>query len=151
MDFLLDILSGVIIAFGYDFFNTVRHRFRRKKAEIICDICFWLFAGGVILWVLFYTADMALRAYEFFGILTGVCFYFTALSQLLLPIHRKIADLFYFFSKMLFTTVSFSAIIIKNGFLFLWSPFRWLGRMCRKLMAKPIRAFKENKKLIKRI
>ncbi|MBQ7791921.1 MAG: spore cortex biosynthesis protein YabQ [Clostridia bacterium] len=151
MDFLLDILAGIVVWFGYDFFNTLRHRFHNKGAKVICDICFWLFAGALILGVLFYTADMALRAYEFLGILTGICFYYAILSDWLSPFHKKIADIFFFFYRILFTILRFFAIMIKNGFLCLWFPFRWLGSFSRKIVAKPMRAIQENKKLIKRI
>ncbi len=147
----MDIAAGLIVAFGYDFFNTLRHRLSPKKLGAVCDFLFWLFAGSVILVVLFYTTDMELRSYAFFGILTGVFFYFTALSQLLQPFHQKITDVFHFFSKILFTTVRFFVIIIKNGFLFLWIPFRWLGGFFKKLLAKPVWAFREHQKRIKRI
>lgn len=147
----MDIVAGLVIALGYDFFNTLRHRLTPKKLGAICDVLFWLFAGTVILGVLFYTTDMELRSYAFFGILTGVFFYFTALSYLLQPFLKKLTDVFYFFWKILFTIARFFAIIIKNGLLFLWIPFRWLGRLFRKLLAKPVRAFREHKKRIKRI
>lgn len=151
MEFLLDIGAGALVALVYDIMRAIRHRSGRKSLGIVCDILFWLFACGVVLTVLFYTSHMELRAYEFFGILTGVFFYFSALSDLLQPFCEKITGIFYFFWKILFTTVSFSAIMIKNGFLCLTTPFRLLNRLLGRMAARLNRAHKEHQKQVKRI
>lgn len=151
MAFLIDILTGLLVSFFYDLFRSLRHRIQRKKPNAILDILFWLFAGSLILSALFYNSDMALRAYEFLGILTGVFFYFSFLSSLLQPVFEKITGIFDFFSKILFTILRLFGIIIKNGFLFLSMPFRLLARFSKRGFGKWKTHLWKQRKLMKRI
>lgn len=151
MAFLIDILTGLLVSVCYDLFRSFRHRIQRIKPNAILDILFWLFAGFLILSALFYNSDMALRAYEFLGILTGVFFYFSLLSSPLQPVFKKITGIFQFFSKILFTILRFFGIMIKNGFLFLLTPFRLLARCIKQCFKKWKTALGKQKKLMKRI
>ena len=151
MAFLTDILTGMILGSGYDLLKAIRKKADYTIISIVCDVMFWLFSCGLILFVFFLTNDMKLRAYEFFGILSGVLLYFTVFSAPLGLVYEKIADIFHFFCKILFTSVHFFGIIVKNGVLFLGKPFVWSFRFLKKLLQAPKRAWKENMKLIKRI
>ncbi|MBQ7950333.1 MAG: spore cortex biosynthesis protein YabQ [Clostridia bacterium] len=151
MAFLIDICAGLLVGFGYDFFGALRHQIDKKKPNAFLDFLFWLFAGGVILTAFFYNSDLKLRAYEFFGILTGIFFYFSVLSNLFIPLHEKIADIFQFFYRILFTSVKWFVIIIKNGLLFLCFPFCRLLHYFKKRLTKLGAILKKHRKLIKRI
>lgn len=149
--FLIDICAGLLVGFGYDFFSALRHKIDQKTPNALLDFLFWLFAGGVILTALFYNSDLKLRAYEFFGISTGIFFYFSVLSSLFVPVHEKTADIFQFFYRILFTSARWFVIIIKNGLLFLCFPFCWLYGYFKKWLAKLGAILTKHRKLIKRI
>lgn len=151
MAFLIDIFAGMLIAFCYDFFRTLRHTVQNKAVQIISDILFWILTGCITLTALFYNSDIQLRAYEFFGILTGLFFYFSVLSSLLQPVHKMITNIFHFFSKTLFTIGNFFGIILKTGYLFLTFPFRFFAKWLHCFAARRKTAFQKQKKLLKRI
>ena len=151
MAFLTDILAGIILGSGYDFLKAVRSRTTQKILLILCDMAFWLCSCGMILFVFFITSDMKLRAYEFFGLLTGFFLYFTIFSRWLFPCYQKITDFLQLFFKILFTSIGFFGIILKNCFLFFLKPFWWIGKHLKRLFGILLHAWKENLKLVKRI
>lgn len=151
MAFLTDILTGIFLGCGYDFLKAIRTQTNRKAVLAICDILFWSVSCVAVLWVLFVTSDMRLRAYEFFGLLTGLFINFSVLSGFFSPLYKKIAEFLQLFFSFLFTTIRFFGIMIKNGVLFLCKPLVFTLRFVKKLIGKPVRAWKENLRLLKRI
>ncbi len=151
MAFMSDIVSGILVGMWYDFLKVSRHNVRRRAFWLLCDVLFWVLTGGFLVVVFFVTSDMELRAYEFLGVLTGVCIYFFFLGGFLMPVFEKISQFLLKIFQFLFTMVKMSAIMIKNGVVFLLIPFSWLQRFFSKLLVKPKRWWKEHRKLRKRI
>lgn len=149
--FLMDIFAGTVLGLGYDFLKAIRRRTTHNAILICCDMLFWLVSCSMILFVFFITSDMKLRAYEFFGLLTGIFLYFALFTRWLFPLCEKIAHFLQLFFKFLFTSLSFFGIIIKNGVLFSVKPLLWIWKWLKRLLGIPIHAWKENLKLVKRI
>jgi len=97
------------------------------------------------------TGDQKLRCYELFALGSGFSCYFWSISSYFVKISEKIADYFLLFFKIPFTILKFFAIMIKNGVLFLSSPFFRLFRIGKRNFLKGMRKLKHNLKLMKRI
>ncbi len=151
MAFLTDILAGFILGCGYDFLKAVRIHTKYKTISAICDLIFWLFSCSMILFVFFITSDMKLRAYEFFGLLTGLFLYFISIARWTFPVYEKITFFLQVFFKILFTSIIFFGIMVKNCVLWITKPLWWVFKRLKWILAFPILAFKENWKLTKRI
>ena len=151
MTLLIDVLAGTLLGIVYDTLKALRKKIKRPVMSILADIVFWgiTLAIGIQLFLL--TGDRKFRFYELFGMSAGFFFYFWSLSAHCAGISEKIADIFLFFSRLLFKILKFFGIIGKNGVLFLCKPFGYGIRIGKKHGSRIQKKFKQNWKLMKRI
>lgn len=89
--FLVFSLTGIAIGLLFDFFRILRRSFKTPNALIyIEDILFWILAGVLILYNIWYFNDGEIRVYMFLGIIIGVLIYMSTLSNILVKIFSKI-------------------------------------------------------------
>lgn len=151
MSLLLDVLCGLLLGFCYDILKSLRHKLQNKAVSFFLDLLFWGFALGICIFLFLLTGDQKFRFYELFLVGTGLLFYLWSLCGYFVGISEKIAVFFLFFFKLLFTSVRFFAIIIKNGVVFVGKPFGCLMRIGKKWSSKKLHTFKKHRKLMKRI
>ena len=149
------IFLGAGIGFLYDLLRAIRKKTNNNVILcVVCDFIFWVLAISFSFWILFEKYSFDLRLYHFLLIGTGLSIYFTFLSVIFTFIILKIINVFEFFLKLVFTILSFCGKIIKNCFLFITFPIRWIFNKIKKLkiFKKAIMFFKFIKsKIIKQL
>ncbi|NLA26133.1 MAG: hypothetical protein GX878_01925 [Firmicutes bacterium] len=82
---------GMICAFAYDLYRSVRVQFRRLPfaASFIGDCFFWLVAAAATVLFLFYRRWGEIYAYTYGGLAGGFIFYFYYFSNILFPLWQK--------------------------------------------------------------
>ena len=102
--FLVFSLTGMVIGILFDFFRILRRTIKTSNIVIyIQDLLFWILAGILILYNIWYFNNGEIRTYLFLGIILGVFIYMFTLSDILI----------YLFSKLLYIFISFFKIPIK--------------------------------------
>ncbi len=135
---LYSVLFGMIIAFLYDLFRTIRIEVQTGVLfSGLQDILFWCIATAIMFFLVFFTNDGRLRWYHIFGSFLGAVLYFLTLSRLfMLLVHRFISvffKIFEFFLKILLTPLKFTYNIICVCLSFVISPvIRGFKRISRK-------------------
>lgn len=151
MILMIDILAGFSLGMCYELFKAFRHKIKKTAGDILFDLMFWVFALAICVQLFLLMGDRKFRFYEFFGTAAGFCCYFSVFSGYFVKLSEKTANFFLFFLKIPFTILKFFAIMIKNGVLFLSSPFFRLFRIGKRIFLKGMRKLKHNLKLMKRI
>lgn len=148
---IVDALAGLLLGMCYDLLKAFRHTIKKKVLDVLLDLTFWGISLGLCIWLFLLTGDKKFRFYEFWGMSAGFVIYFFVISEYFVIISKKIADFFLFFLKIPFTILKYFAIMIKNGVLFLFSPFFRVMHLGKKRMSSGMRKLKQTLKLMKRI
>lgn len=89
--FLVFSLTGVAIGVLFDIFRILRKSIKTPNIIIyIEDIIFWILAGLLILYNIWYFNDGEIRVYMFLGIIIGLLLYMSTLSNIIIKIFSKI-------------------------------------------------------------
>ena len=89
--FLVFSLTGVAIGVLFDIFRILRKSIKIPNIIIyIEDILFWILAGLLILYNIWYFNDGEIRVYMFLGIIIGLLLYMSTLSNIIIKIFSKI-------------------------------------------------------------
>lgn len=89
--FLVFSLTGVAIGVLFDIFRILRKSIKTPNIIIyIEDILFWILAGLLILYNIWYFNDGEIRVYIFLGIIIGLLLYMSTLSNIIIKIFSKI-------------------------------------------------------------
>lgn len=92
--FLVFSLTGVAIGVLFDIFRILRKSIKTPNIIIyIEDILFWILAGLLILYNIWYFNDGEIRVYMFLGIIIGVLLYMSTLSNIIIKIFSKILQM----------------------------------------------------------
>ncbi len=85
--FLVFSLTGVSIGIIFDFFRVLRKTY--KTSDIITyieDIIFWILAGAIILYSIWYFNNGEIRLFMIIGIILGTLIYALTLSNLFIKV-----------------------------------------------------------------
>lgn len=126
--FLVFSLTGVAIGVLFDIFRILRKSIKTPNIIIyIEDILFWILAGLLILYNIWYFNDGEIRVYMFLGIIIGLLLYMSTLSNIIIKIFSKILQtiikvleipfktIIAIFRKIITTIAPFFIKIVKNG------------------------------------
>lgn len=84
---LIFMLSGFVIGALFDLFRVTRIIMKLPDfVTYIQDIVFWILAGSVLIFVVFYVNNDDIRLYQIVGLLFGVFFYFVLFSRFIFKI-----------------------------------------------------------------
>ena len=79
--FLLSVLHGAGLTFGYDVLRSLRRAFRHSMAAVsVEDFLFWLSAGFLTFCLAFFRTDGVIRGYVAAGMAIGAVLYHYTLS-----------------------------------------------------------------------
>ena len=125
--FLVFSLTGVAIGVLFDIFRILRKSIKTPNIIIyIEDILFWILAGLLILYNIWYFNDGEIRIYMFLGIIIGLLLYMSTLSNIIIKIFSKILQtiikvleipfktIIAIFRKIITTIVPFFIKIVKK-------------------------------------
>lgn len=125
--FLVFSLTGVAIGVLFDIFRILRKSIKTPNIIIyIEDILFWILAGLLILYNIWYFNDGEIRVYMFLGIIIGLLLYMSTLSNIIIKIFSKILQtiikvleipfktIIAIFRKIITTIVPFFIKIVKK-------------------------------------
>lgn len=134
--FVMFILNGILIGVLFDVFRILRKSFKTSDfITYIEDITFWLSAGILTLYFIFYFNSGEIRLYILIGIVLGILIYILTVSKYIIKfsvtvIHffksiiSKILDIISYpiklilniLKKVLFRPISFIFINIRKSF-----------------------------------
>lgn len=118
-------MSGIIIGIFFDLFRVLRRSFRTPDIiTYIEDICFWIFTGLFLLYILFTFQNGEIRSYVILGLLLGIGIYMLTISRYFIKINVKIIT---FFKEM-----------IKKVVTIILYPFHLLLHILKNIFGKPI-------------
>ena len=119
--FFIFIIVGVIISFVFDIFRILRKTIKTSDfITYIEDIIFWIISMFIILISIFIFNNGVLRLYIFIGIIAGAIIYLV------------------FISKYIISIGLYCINILKNFFLVLLIPLKYILNLIKKLFFKPI-------------
>lgn len=117
--FLVFSLTGVIIGILFDFFRVLRMTY--KTSDIVTyieDILFWILAGIIILYSIWYFNDGEIRLFMILGIIMGAIIYALTLSNIFIKINSfimsKIKKVIEFLCNIVELPIKFIIKIAKN-------------------------------------
>lgn len=118
--FLVFSLTGVIIGVLFDFFRILRKSFKTTDL-ITCieDIIFWILAGILILYNIWYFNNGEIRAFIILGIVLGIIIYILTLSNIIV--------------KIFYIIVNFLKMLIMKLFKILELPFKPIVLIYKKI------------------
>lgn len=88
------LISGLAIGLLFDFFRSTRRVVKTNDFFTgVEDVLFWIISGTIVIFCITCFTDGEIRSYMLVGLLTGVLFYFFALSKYLSKIITFILDL----------------------------------------------------------
>lgn len=123
--FFIFILNGIVIGILFDFFRILRRSFRTSDfITYIEDIIFWILTGIVILYSIFIFNNGEIRLFMFLGIAIGIIAYMLLFSKYIIKINVAI--------------INFLKRIIGSLFKILITPLKYIYKIIRKLLFKPI-------------
>lgn len=91
--FIAFIINGILIGIIFDMFRVLRRTF--KTTDIITyieDAVFWIIAGLLTLYFIFYFNNGEIRFYIFLGIFFGIVIYMLLFSKYFIKINVSIID-----------------------------------------------------------
>lgn len=119
--FIVFSLTGVGLGTLFDFFRAIRKTFKTPDfVTYIEDILYWILAGIIVLYNIWFFNDGEIRNFMVLGILMGAIIYTLALSQIVIKIEyfimskiRNIIQIFFNLLKIPIETTK-KIIFIKN-------------------------------------
>lgn len=117
--FLVFSLTGVIIGIVFDIFRVLRMIYKTSDiATYIEDILFWVLAGIIILYNIWYFNDGEIRLFMILGIIMGAIIYALTLSNIFIKINSfimsKIKTIMSFLYTIFKIPVKFIINIVKK-------------------------------------
>lgn len=123
--FVMFILNGVLIGILFDVFRILRKSFKTSDfITYIEDITFWVLAGSLTLYFIFYFNSGEIRLYILIGIVLGISIYILTISKYII--------------KFSVTVITFSKNIISKIFDIISYPVKLILNMLRKILFRPI-------------
>lgn len=128
--FLIFIINGILIGLLFDFFRILRKSFKTKDIiTYIQDILFWILTGFIILYSTFTFNNGEIRIFMFVAILLGIVLYMTLISSYVIKVNVTIIN---FIKNTILKIINIILI-----------PFKWIYRILKKILYKPINAIKK--------
>lgn len=126
--FLVFVVNGILIGVLFDFFRILRKTFKtRDIVTYIEDCLFWILTGITLLYSIFTFNNGEIRLFMLLGILLGTIIYMIFISSYVIKINVAI--------------LTFIKNILTKLFCFLAVPFKFLYKITKKLLFKPISFF----------
>ncbi len=123
--FMMFVINGILIGFLFDVFRVLRKSFKTKDIiTYIEDISFWILAGGLTLYFIFYYNNGEIRFYIFLGIILGILIYILTISKYII--------------KFSVTIINFIKNIINKVIQIIFYPLKIIINFLRKLLFRPI-------------
>ena len=105
--FLVFSLTGVVIGILFDFFRILRRSIKTSNiVTYIQDILFWILAGIIVLYSIWYFNNGELRIYVLLGISIGVLLYMTTLSNIVIKVFTTITTFIISILKVPFKVIN---------------------------------------------
>ena len=116
--FLIFIVVGIVIGILFDIFRILRRSFKTGDfITYIEDIIYWIFAGLIILYNIWFFNDGEIRFFMIIGIFIGAIIYALTFSSIFIKIEsffmKKIKFLFIFFYNILKIPIEKIIILFK--------------------------------------
>ncbi len=117
--FLVFSLTGVILGVLFDFFRVLRKTFKTGDfVTYIEDILYWILAGIIILYNIWFFNDGEIRVFMILGILMGAIIYCLTLSPIFIKIDyffmKKIKGVFTLLYNILKIPIEFMINLLKK-------------------------------------
>ena len=117
--FLVFSLTGVILGVLFDFFRVLRKTFKTGDfVTYIEDILYWILAGIIILYNIWFFNDGEIRVFMILGILMGAIIYCLTLSPIFIKIDyffmKKIKGVFKLLYNILKIPIEFMINLLKK-------------------------------------
>lgn len=119
------LFSGFLIGILFDIFRILRKSF--KTSDIITyieDFVFWIITGIYLLFIIFKFSFGQIRFYMFISLILGFTIYILTISKYFISLNVKI--------------IAFFKNIIKNIINILLLPFKFIFKVFKKIIFKPI-------------
>ncbi len=111
--FIVFSLTGIELGILFDFFRTLRKTFKTSDfVTYIEDIIYWILAGIIVLYNIWFFNDGEIRIYMILGILIGTIIYTLTLSSIFIKIN-------YFVMSKIKIILTFIFKIFKNSLKFI--------------------------------
>ena len=105
--FLVFSLTGVLIGILFDFFRILKRSIKTSNiVTYIQDILFWILAGIIVLYSIWYFNNGELRIYVLLGISIGVLLYMTTLSNIVIKVFTTITTFIISILKVPFKVIN---------------------------------------------
>ncbi len=93
--FVMFILNGILIGVLFDVFRILRKSFKTSDfITYIEDIAFWLLAGAITLYFIFYFNSGEIRLYILIGIILGILIYILTISKYIIKFSVTVITFF---------------------------------------------------------
>ena len=117
--FLVFSLTGVVLGVLFDFFRVLRKTFKTEDfVTYIEDILYWILAGIIILYNIWFFNDGEIRVFMILGILMGAITYCLTLSPIFIKIDyffmKKIKGVFTLLYNILKIPIEFMINLLKK-------------------------------------
>ena len=117
--FLVFSLTGVVLGVLFDFFRVLRKTFKTGDfVTYIEDILYWILAGIIILYNIWFFNDGEIRVFMILGILMGAIIYCLTLSPIFIKIDyffmKKIKAVFTLLYNILKIPIEFMINLLKK-------------------------------------
>lgn len=117
--FLVFSLTGVVLGVLFDFFRVLRKTFKTEDfVTYIEDILYWILAGIIILYNIWFFNDGEIRVFMILGILMGAIIYCLTLSPIFIKIDyffmKKIKGVFTLLYNILKIPIEFMINLLKK-------------------------------------
>ena len=117
--FLVFSLTGVVLGVLFDFFRVLRKTFKTGDfVTYIEDILYWILAGIIILYNIWFFNDGEIRVFMILGILMGAIIYCLTLSPIFIKIDyffmKKIKGVFTLLYNILKIPIEFMINLLKK-------------------------------------
>ena len=117
--FLVFSLTGVVLGVLFDFFRVLRKTFKTGDfVTYIEDILYWILAGIIILYNIWFFNDGEIRVFMILGILMGAIIYCLTLSPIFIKIDyffmKKIKSVFTLLYNILKIPIEFMINLLKK-------------------------------------
>lgn len=93
--FIMFIFNGILIGVLFDIFRILRKSFKTSDfITYIEDITFWILAGVLTLYFIFYLNNGEIRLYILIGIILGIAIYILTISKYIIKFSVAIISFF---------------------------------------------------------
>lgn len=117
--FLVFSITGVILGILFDFFRAIRKTFKTSDfLTCIEDVIYWLIAGIIILYNIYFFNNGEIRIFMIIGIIMGALIYTLTLSSIFIKINsfilQKAKFIINFISKIFKISIKITIKIVKK-------------------------------------